>query len=209
MENSSCYSLQRTMVIYLLLIGIAALFVGMEFVIDTNSATLRVDLLANFEQYSRQEIGVDEIFQPIEKLRNKAMVMVAVILCVVVVVLTMFIKHITEPLQHMIVMARKIAAGDLSRTITIESRNELMELGNVINEMSSNLQEILLLAKKFCFSGETVITNMAKVVKEKELGAKDGEVVQKGLETLQEDLTKFTLVLDYFNFYTLEKNNDD
>ncbi len=195
------------MVVYFLLIGIAALLVGVEFVIDTQDTQLRDDLLTNFEQYSRNEIDSEAIFEPIEKLRNKAVAMVVVILCVVVVVLTMFIKHITEPLQHMIIVARKIAAGDLSRTITIDSRNELMELGNVINEMSSNLQEILLLAKRFCLSGEATIKDTKKVLMQEEIFPPDRDAAQKGLDNLHGDLTQLAAVLDYFNFYTLEKSD--
>jgi methyl-accepting chemotaxis protein len=62
----------------------------------------------------------------------------------------MFIKNITEPLQHMIEVSKLIAAGDLSRTVSIRAKNELAEMGATVNELTSNLQEMLLLSKDMC-----------------------------------------------------------
>ena len=41
MNEKNAYSLQRTMIIYILLIGFAALLVASEFVLDTNSPALK------------------------------------------------------------------------------------------------------------------------------------------------------------------------
>ena len=80
MEEKSKYSLQRTMLVYFLLIGFASLFVSIEFIADTNRPELRQDLLSNFSQYSQNEIAVDDVFLPIEKIRNKAILMIVIII---------------------------------------------------------------------------------------------------------------------------------
>lgn len=69
------------------------------------------------------------------------MMMVGVILAVVVIVLTMFIKTITEPLQHMIDVSRAISAGDLRQITGIKTRSELSQLSAAIDDMSTNLVE--------------------------------------------------------------------
>jgi methyl-accepting chemotaxis protein len=116
MNAHNGYSLQRTMIIYILLIGFAALLVSSEFVMDTHSTALKQELTHNFQRYNSGELEQDQVYEPLVRIRNKAMMMVGVILAVVVIVLTMFIKTITEPLQHMVEVSKAISAGDLSRT---------------------------------------------------------------------------------------------
>jgi HAMP domain-containing protein len=168
-------SLQRTMIVYFLLIGFASSLVGVEFILDTHRPELRQELLENFAQMTTGKISADQAMKPIRTLRNKGMVMVGVILCVVIIVLTMFIKNITEPLQHMIDTSKEIARGDLSKTINITAGNELSELGNTINELTTNMQEMILLAEGVCVSGSDFLRELTALLatshfEEKEVG---------------------------------------
>ncbi len=166
-------SLQRTMIIYFLMISFASFLIAGEFIFDIHSKELRSELARNFARLSSGEIQPDAAIQPIQALRNKAVLMVALFLVVVLILLTMFIKNITEPLQHMIEASKLIAVGDLSQTVSIRTKNELAEMGGTVNELTSNLQEILLLSKDMCatvdqFTGEVaVLLSTQKVDPEK------------------------------------------
>lgn len=205
MQTKAKHSLQRTMIIYFLLIGFASLLVGVEFIVDTHGQELKDELVLNFEKYSENEIEIDDIFSPIEKLRNKAILMIIIIMAVMIIVLTMFIKNITEPLQHMIEVSREISSGDLSQTIKIHSDNELSELGNVINEMSSNLQEIILLSKTMCSSGENFYTQVSDILNRQSLNPEQITKVLKEIKKLKLNLDLLKEFIDYFHFYSVEK----
>ncbi len=202
-------NLQRTMIIYFLLIGFASMLVGVEFIVDTQSGELRETLLSNFSQYTRGEIGQEAVFTPIVKLRNKAILMVAIILVVMIIILTMFIKNITEPLQHMIEVSQSISKGDLSRTVAIDSQNELAQLGNVINEMSSNLQEITLLSQNLCQSGQEFTHQAAKILEAPELDDTRLEQLKEEVERLESEINMLTDVIEYFNFYSVVGSDND
>ncbi len=205
MQTKAKHSLQRTMIIYFLLIGFASLLVGVEFIVDTHGQELKDELVLNFEKYSEKEIEIDDIFSPIEKLRNKAILMIIIIMAVMIIVLTMFIKNITEPLQHMIEVSREISSGNLSQTIKIHSDNELSELGNVINEMSSNLQEIILLSKTMCSSGENFYTQVSDILNRQSLNPEQITKVLKEIKKLKLNLDLLKEFIDYFHFYSVEK----
>ena len=205
MQTKAKHSLQRTMIIYFLLIGFASLLVGVEFIIDTHGHELKDELVLNFEKYSKKEIETDDIFIPIEKLRNKAILMIIIIMAVMIIVLTMFIKNITEPLQHMIEVSREISSGDLSQTIKIHSDNELSELGNVINEMSSNLQEIILLSKTMCSSGENFYTQVSDILNRQSLNPEQITEVRKKIAQLNKNLNLLKEFTDYFSFYSVKE----
>ncbi len=197
------------MIIYFLLIGFASLLVGVEFIADTQSGELKETLLDNFSKYANREINADTVFVPIVKLRNKAILMVAIILVVMIIILTMFIKNITEPLQHMIEVSRKISKGDLSQTVAINSQNELAQLGNVINEMSSNLQEITLLSQNLCESGQAFTTKAMNLLNQADIGADNIARLKEEVEVLESEVSMLTEVIEYFNFYTVESSDDD
>jgi nitrogen fixation/metabolism regulation signal transduction histidine kinase len=189
------------MMVYFLLIGVASLFVSFEFIADTNSQELRQGLIDNFQQYSQSEMIIDDVFQPIDKIRNKAILMVAII------VLTMFTKNITELLQHMIEVAKKLATGDLRQTITIQSGNELAELGNVINELSSNLQETTLLTKNICMTGHRSISKIQDILTRKTITREDKEMIRTELDKLQHEIGSLDNLVNYFRFYSTEHND--
>jgi methyl-accepting chemotaxis protein len=199
------YTLQRTMIIYFLLIGFATLLLGVEFINDTYSPKLRGAWLSNIERVVGQEIDSPEIFIPLDQLRNKAILLICIIMSVVVIVLMMFIKNITGPLQHMIEKTNEISKGDLSQTISIDANNELAELGMVINEMSSNLQEIIHFSLNTCVSGHQLISDTTSLLNHNEPNPKEIHTIKEKLNSLDTELTTLKSIVDCFKFYSINE----
>ncbi len=208
MSAKSRYSLQRTMIIYFLLIGFASLLVGVEFLSDFQGGQLKEEIWSRIQQPDHLSIDKEAILAPIDRLRSKAILMVAIIMVVVVIVLTMFIKNITEPLQHMIRKSQKISAGDLSQTIHIEANNELNELGNVINEMSSNLQEIILLSQHICASGQSHVEKALAQLRQCSPDDRGVNRIENSIQALGKELTNLSELVGCFNFYSVDRKSD-
>jgi len=204
-RKKSGYSLQRTMLVYFLLIGVASLVVGVEFIADTNRPELRAELLNNFQEYTTSQIPVAEVFRPIDKIRNKAILMISIIMFVIIIVLTMFTKNITEPLQHMIEIAKKLATGDLRQTVEINSGNELSELSNVINDLSSNLQETTMLARNVCMTGTVSLDEAIEKLSKTKLDPEDLDKISADLTQLRDELGSLEELVSCFHFYSSEK----
>jgi methyl-accepting chemotaxis protein len=204
MNEKNAYSLQRTMIIYFLLIGFAALLVASEFVLDTNSPALKQELTHNFRQHDSGKLDQDQVYDPLVRIRNKAMMMVGVILAVVVIVLTMFIKTITEPLQHMVEVSKAISAGDLSRTTGVETRNELSQLSAGIDDMSTNLQEIIMLSRSVCNSASRVTANTMALMSKTCEGSGDVKAMADQLARLESELAMLKQVIEFFKLYSVD-----
>lgn len=119
---------------YFLLITIAAMMIGIEFFFEMNRAGLIAGICGIDAQTALSE--------PLLHLRNKIVIMFGVLTLVVAIVMMMFIRNITWPLQHMVDVAERINSGDLSQSVIIRSRDELGQLGIAINDLTSNLQEM-------------------------------------------------------------------
>lgn len=204
MTNGSGYSLQRTMIIYILLIGFASLLVASEFVLDTHSPALKQELALNFQQYADGDMTEDGIYEPLTKVRNKAVMMVGVILAVVVIVLTMFIKTITEPLQHMVEVSRAISAGDLSQATGVETRNELSQLSAAIDDMSTNLQEIIMLSRSVCGSAGRMTGKAIEMTEKKCMTPGELDAMKKQLGRLESELAMLGQIIDLFKLYSVD-----
>ena len=196
-------SLQRTMIVYFLMISFASFLVAAEFIFDVHSNELRSKLTQNFERLSNGEIQPDEAFQPIQALRDKSVLMVALLLVVVLILLTMFIKNITEPLQHMIEASKLIAAGDLSQTVGIRAKNELAEMGNTVNELTSNLQEMLLLSKDMCASVDQFTGEISDVVGSLEIDQEKAEDLQHKMHLLNSKTKLMNDIILNCKFYEM------
>lgn len=197
------YSLQRTMIIYILLIGFAALLVASEFVLDTHSTALKQELTPNFQRHANGDPAENQVYQPLVRIRNKAMMMVGVILVVVVIVLTMFIKTITDPLQHMVEVSKAISAGDLRQTTGVETRNELSQLSAAIDDMSTNLQEIIMLSRSVCDSAGRVTTNTLELIRKDRLTPGETVAMKQRFAHLESELAMLGQVIDFFKLYSV------
>jgi methyl-accepting chemotaxis protein len=123
---------------------------------------------------------------------------------VVVIVLTMFIKTITEPLQHMVEVSKAISAGDLSRTTGVESRNELSQLSAGIDDMSTNLQEIIMLSRSVCNSASRVTANTMALMSKTCEGSGDVKAMADQLARLESELAMLKQVIEFFKLYSVD-----
>jgi methyl-accepting chemotaxis protein len=135
-------SLERKMLSYFGLIAAASLLITVEFVwairavIPQFSVTQSAFLATESFETARRAM---------ESLQNKALLMFVVQAVVTLIVLVMFMRRITGPLQRMVEEAQNISDGDLSRTIKIRTMDEIGLIGETINGLTSNIQEIVTL----------------------------------------------------------------
>ncbi|MDQ7091423.1 MAG: HAMP domain-containing protein [Methylococcales bacterium] len=202
-------NLQRTMIMYFMLIVCAALLVTVEFVFDVQSPELKETLLKNFKSFSVNTLSKLQVFEPMEELRNKSILMIGIIMYVTIIVLMMLIKNITGPLQHMIDVSKEISDGDLTQTITIDSGNELSQLGGVINEMVTNLQEVTMIAQNMSETGERCISHVRKLLEDDVRHAEKSEEILKELEQLQDDFDTLKFFTECFQLKGVNGESDD
>ena len=117
---------------------------------------------------------------------------------------TMFIKTITEPLQHMVEVSKAISAGDLSRTTGVESKNELSQLSAAIDDMSTNLQEIIMLSRSVCDSAGRVTSNTMGLMRKERLTPGASDAMEQQLTRLESELVMLGQVIDFFKLYSVD-----
>jgi len=170
--------LEFRLINYFLLIAFAAILIGIEFYFEMDSAHGKD--ICNIPEQQSFSSGIPE-GNPLEDLRNKILIMFMLLSIVVAIVLTMFIKNITNPISKMVIVSRSINDGDLSQTIVIDQHDEIAEVGEAINELASNLQEIA------TFTSVTANESL-EIIKKLELPAKDNAEIQQIKNDLEKNI---------------------
>lgn len=181
---------------YFLLIALAAIMIGIEFFFEMGQKDLKQKICETPAQYlSETPIADKNHSATLTSLRNKIVVMFGVLTLVVAIVMTMFIKNITMPLQKMVDAAKHINEGDLSHVIEVNSQDEIGMVGKAINELTSNLQEC---ATFTCITANEALEKIEKL--ESRLNAtSDNDIneireIQLSLKSLVEFADSFQLL---------------
>jgi len=132
------------MVIYFSLIVIVTVFMACEFWIQFRIEKVSRQVLESVQvTYAKQEHIPQPTLAIIRYWRNKIILLLALLVVVSAMVFIMFVKNIIGPLNHMVKAAQKIASGDLRESIEVKSNDELAEVGELINDLTANIQEII------------------------------------------------------------------
>lgn len=87
-----------------------------------------------------------------------------------------------------------ISEGDLSRTIEIRRRDEIGLLGETINGLTSNIQEIVALG----LSTESSLRPQLEMLRTR---TRDDPVCREGLDEIEDKLAGFTDILHEFKLF--------
>lgn len=82
-----------------------------------------------------------EAFAPVEKLKNRVVVLIFVCITVVIALGVSFTNRITQPLLQLAQGAKAIGSGNLDHRISILSENEVGLLAKEFNHMAAKLKE--------------------------------------------------------------------
>ncbi|MBN2134225.1 MAG: HAMP domain-containing protein [Acidobacteria bacterium] len=211
-KRENIRGLERKLLSYFLLIAVAALMIGIEFAIEMNSLKLKQEL---WEAAGKSSIstGFNEnspMFEPIYKIRTKIIIMFGVLTLVVAIVLIMFIRNITTPLQKMVNAADRIVKGDLSQVVEVESRDEIATLGQAINDLTSNLQEVAAHVQMMSADMLIKIDEIKKDVgktKDKSSNKQSKELLNK-LQSIETDIEALRDISDSFKLLKTEIKKD-
>ncbi len=184
-------TLERKMLSYFGLIAAASLLISIEFLWAIRVITSQSELLRQSSWFSLESLQI--VTMGLESLQKKALMMFVVQAVVTLIVLVMFMRRITGPLQRMVEETSLIAEGDLSRSIRVDRKDEIGLLAETINALTSNLQEIV----AFGLSTES---DVQAIVDELQRNSGDPLCCQR-LNEIQDRLSGFREILDCFKLF--------
>jgi methyl-accepting chemotaxis protein len=185
-------TLERQMLTYFGLIAAASLFITIEFIWALQTVMTEAQAFTGPTPTSDSEASF--VIRALGALRNKAMLMCVVQTVITLIVMIMFIRRITAPLQQMVEDSIVISEGDLSRTIRVRRQDEIGRLGETINGLTSNIQEIVAFGQDVEASVESPLNELRGHCGD------DPECVAR-LDEIEGALAGFRDILDHFKLF--------
>jgi HAMP domain-containing protein len=181
------------MLTYFGLIAAASLLITGEFVWAIQTSMNNAKALTHAPTLSAPPVHA--IAMELKVLWNKALLMCVVQAVVTLIALIMFLRRITGPLQKMIEHSRMISEGDLRQTIEVRRRDEIGLLGDTINELTVNIQEIVAY-------GLAMELSLTPLIQGLSTRAEDDPSSRKQLDEMAGRLSGFKDFLEAFKLFT-------
>lgn len=142
--------LRKKLLICFAIMVCAALFMSFiilgihEIISDSFYRQISENLTSKLSQDESHHVDISQMISSL-KLRHYqiAMLITCVFLCVWIIFF-IFILRLSEPLNEIIKITRRMADGHLNETLDTRSGGEIGKIGENINELGVNVQEILL-----------------------------------------------------------------
>jgi methyl-accepting chemotaxis protein len=190
--------LKRLLLIFSLL-GLIAVGVNVKFLLDV-SAELKSSVGTTMDKVAETNIGKDRqsVNTLVTSRKRIAILLVLTVVCFGTVIY-LFVRRIVIPLDRVTRTAQEMAIGDLSVSALRNPHRDVAELGEALNDLAANFQEVLLLM------GTTVGNSLATHERIKKIlnvpnGASPDEL-QSRLDDLRKDLELLSSLVKEFNFY--------
>jgi methyl-accepting chemotaxis protein len=189
-------TLERQMFTYFVLIAAASLLITGEFFWAIQTSITKAQALT--QASTPPDSPVKAVIMELRILRSKALLMGIVQAAVTLIVLIMFLRRITSPLQKLIEHSRSISEGDLSRTIEVHRKDEIGLLGDTINDLTINIQEIVAY-------GLAMELSLSSLVQKLQARAENDPLSCKQLDEISGKLSGFKEFLEAFKLFTPER----
>jgi HAMP domain-containing protein len=204
-------NLKKKLLIYFLLIVVVSISMSLELVWEIGEAKLTNKIQDNFITEAKaqnisgavEDLNYDQIFAPLAHLQKRMLIILAITLFCVGVALFFFIKEVAEPLDEMVHAAREISRGNLSITMPVYTKDEIGQLGSIINDITADFQEVLLMVGKInnaAVKSVDTVYNRVEVLQEKEIT----DDIRHELNTLYENIGELKSLVESFKFYQVD-----
>ncbi len=156
LSSKNMSRLKKKLLLYFILIAIVSISVSAEIILELGSPAFKNNFLNHVEmELTRilpegqaakihEQIDPSVIFSPIVDLQIRMILMLLVVGFSIIGAFYLFTKDIVAPMEGMVIATKKIADGDLSASVPVQSEDEIGQIAMLINEMSVNLQDLIL-----------------------------------------------------------------
>jgi methyl-accepting chemotaxis protein len=195
----------KKVLMYFFIISLIYLGVSITFLSDFSSAKLTTHPSTHSNQenlnssaYSRG--ACEEIAEVMRQAQNKVALLIVFAGLASLGVVYYLIMKILTPLDTIISSLQKISRGNLRETVSVAGIDEIRHLRDIINDITSNFQETLLLTASLSVSSQE---SLEKLKTEIHNASNEGNTAKEEITKLNDNMTELQEIIHYFQFYNV------
>ena len=123
----------------------------------------------------------------VQRSRMTIVVVAIATICVLLILMTVIIRSITKPLDEGVRAANRLANGDLTQFINIQTKDEIGQLGNAFNKLLESLRSIITQIRDVSVQISSSATEINSAAHQQESGATEqSSSVTEAVATIKE-----------------------
>lgn len=138
-------------------------------------------------------------------IRYRMILVMAAAMSLLTAVPFLFIRNIVEPLEHVLTAVRKITEGNLDTTVPIRNSDEIGKIGEQINALSVNIQEILLHVWNHSRDAAVFLERIEHYVRSSEGNPSDTE---RDIALIRNSMEEMQNMVKTFEYYDIRMDDD-
>jgi methyl-accepting chemotaxis protein len=119
----------------------------------------------------------------------------------------LFIRNIVEPLEHVLMAVRRITEGNLDTTVPIRNSDEIGKIGEQINALSVNIQEILLHVWNHSRDAAVFLERIEQHVRSSRGGSAPSDTEQD-IALIRNSMEEMQNMVKTFEYYDIRMDDD-
>lgn len=181
------------------LLAVVAIAFSIKFVVDVNREIPRSAGIHELRSPEESNVTYQEYRTVLYACRNRMLMLLGITILCVGAITYLFVKTVLIPLRKVSQAADKISQGNLNVTVPANPSGEIGQLGEIINDLSVNFQEVLLLTGTAVGNSFSAIEKIETLLKSDNCASTE-EVLQQ-VQLLRKDLEMLSSVVKDFEFY--------
>ncbi len=202
--------LKRKFLVYIIVTFIVVFSITLEMIIETNSPIIKKEIMKNIKANRNiEEISYEDISAPLRHYQKKALLIDIILLTLLTLVFYLMIVEVITPLHKIIEGAKKIAKGDLTVHLDVNTTDEIKEIGDTINELTTNFQEIIIQLQNWVGNVSKGLNSLEQLLKETCLSEEERKKILDVLKEGKESTEMLDHFLKLFKVYKIPKEIQD
>jgi len=192
-------SLTKRLVVTFCLLALAAVAVNAKFIADVSWEMTSTKASVGLHVKDQESHVVAEEPAASYAYRNRMIILLGMMVICFGSIIYLFVSRVVVPLNAIEQAAKEISRGNLAVTFPRNPSGEIGALGEVMNDLAANLQEILLLTGTSAGNSLSEVETIEQVLTEGD--APCVQEIQERIRSIRKDLEMLSSLATDFEFY--------
>jgi len=203
-------NLRKRLLIYFALVVFVTFSVGAQLLYEIGSRRLNNQITASIVQqlseHEKNRFDINKVRNVLKRLQYRMILIMGIVMICVIATMIVFTRNIIEPLDLIGKAAKKIADGHLNETVPVRNQDEIGNIGELINDLAANLQEILLHVWNHTDDDIVLLDHICEEVNSSKDNGLSKKVKQE-LAFVRQDITDMQDMVKAFDYYNIRLDN--
>jgi methyl-accepting chemotaxis protein len=206
----SISNLRKRLLIYFGLVVFVTFSIGVQFMVEVGSGYFQKQLFGSIMSQlhgdTKDSFDSSKIKTVLKKLQCRMLLVMLIVLICVIATMFVFIRNIVEPLDLIGKAAQKISNGRLDESVPIRNHDEIGKIGELINDLAANLQEVLLHVWNQTAADIAILDDVYNELNTRHCDEISPEIKNR-VKSVRQDIDNMQSMVKAFDLYDIRLNN--